>query len=54
MSLQFPERDPLFRPPVGCAGGEATALANHEKIPVGIYLNTMAFFTIYHTAGLWS
>jgi cycloeucalenol cycloisomerase len=29
---------------------QATALQNHEKIPLGIYLNTMAFFTIYHNA----
>jgi hypothetical protein len=33
-----------------CGPDEATALANHEKIPLGIYLNTMAFFTIYHNA----
>lgn len=33
-----------------CGPDEATAMANHEKIPLGIYLNTMAFFTIYHNA----
>jgi cycloeucalenol cycloisomerase len=33
-----------------CGPDEATALQNHEKIPPGIYLNTMAFFTIYHNA----
>ncbi len=32
-----------------CGPDEATALATHQKIPLGIYLNTMAFFTIYHT-----
>lgn len=31
---------------------QATALANHERIPVGMYLNTMAFFTVYHIAGV--
>lgn len=31
---------------------EATALTNHEKIPVGMYLNAIAFFTVYHTAAV--
>jgi len=33
-----------------CGPDEASALANHEKIPLGIYLNTLAFFTVYHNA----
>jgi cycloeucalenol cycloisomerase len=33
-----------------CGPDEATAMQRFEKIPVGMYLNTMAFFTIYHNA----
>jgi cycloeucalenol cycloisomerase len=33
-----------------CGPDEATALANHEKIPPSMYLNGLAFFTVYHTA----
>jgi cycloeucalenol cycloisomerase len=28
---------------------EATAAASFQKVPVGMYLNTMAFFLVYHT-----
>jgi cycloeucalenol cycloisomerase len=35
-----------------CGPDEATAMANGEKIPVGMYLNTMAFFTVYHNASV--
>ncbi len=31
---------------------EATALANFEKIPLGMYFNAIAFFIIYHTAAV--
>lgn len=31
---------------------QATALATHQRIPVGMYLNTMAFFTVYHIAAI--
>lgn len=31
---------------------ESTALANFEKVPLGMYFNTMAFFTIYHVASV--
>jgi len=31
---------------------EATALAEHKKIPIGMYLNTMAFFGVYHNAAV--
>ncbi len=31
-----------------CGPDEATALQNSEKIPLGMYLNAIAFFTIYH------
>lgn len=31
---------------------EATALKEFKKIPVGMYLNTMAFFTVYHIASV--
>jgi len=31
-----------------CGPDEATALANSEKIPPSMYLNAIAFFTIYH------
>lgn len=33
-----------------CGPSEAAALKNFEKIPIGMYLNTMAFFTVYHNA----
>jgi len=28
---------------------EVTALAEHKKIPIGMYFNAIAFFTVYHT-----
>lgn len=31
---------------------ENTALAEFKKIPVGMYLNAIAFFTVYHTASV--
>jgi cycloeucalenol cycloisomerase len=31
---------------------QATALENEERIPVGMYLNTIAFFTSYHIAAV--
>jgi len=31
---------------------EATAAADWQKVPVGMYLNTMAFFIVYHTAAI--
>jgi cycloeucalenol cycloisomerase len=31
---------------------EATAAAGFQKVPVGMYLNTMAFFIVYHTAAV--
>ena len=31
---------------------EATAAAEWKKVPVGMYLNTMAFFTVYHVAAV--
>jgi cycloeucalenol cycloisomerase len=31
---------------------QATALAAHQRVPVGMYLNTMAFFTVYHIAAI--
>lgn len=31
---------------------EATALAQHKKVPPGMYLNSIAFFIVYHTAAI--
>lgn len=31
---------------------EATALAQHKKVPPGMYLNSIAFFIVYHTAAV--
>jgi cycloeucalenol cycloisomerase len=31
---------------------EATAAATFQKVPIGMYLNTMAFFIVYHTAAI--
>lgn len=31
---------------------EATALAEHKKVPPGMYLNAIAFFIVYHTAAI--
>ena len=31
---------------------EATAAAAFQKVPIGMYLNTMAFFIVYHTAAI--
>jgi cycloeucalenol cycloisomerase len=31
---------------------EATALAQHKKIPLGMYLNAIAFFVVYHNAAV--
>ena len=31
---------------------EATALAEHKKVPSGMYLNSIAFFIVYHTAAI--
>lgn len=31
---------------------EATALAQHKKVPPGMYLNSIAFFIVYHTASV--
>lgn len=31
---------------------QATALETHQRIPIGMYLNTMAFFTVYHIASV--
>lgn len=31
---------------------EATALANYEKVPIGMYFNSVAFFIVYHTAAV--
>jgi cycloeucalenol cycloisomerase len=28
---------------------EATALAEHKKVPIGMYFNAIAFFIVYHT-----
>jgi cycloeucalenol cycloisomerase len=33
-----------------CGPDEVTALANHEKVPLGMYINGLAFFTVYHNA----
>lgn len=31
---------------------QATALAQHKRVPLGMYPLTMAFFTLYHTAAI--
>lgn len=31
---------------------EATALAEHKKVPLGMYLNSIAFFIVYHSAAI--
>ena len=31
---------------------EATAAASFQKVPVGMYLNSIAFFLVYHTAAV--
>ncbi len=31
---------------------ESTALAQHKKVPPGMYLNSIAFFIVYHTAAV--
>lgn len=31
---------------------EASAAASHRKVPVGMYLNSIAFFLVYHTAAV--
>ena len=31
---------------------QATALANNERIPPSMYINTLAFFTVYHIAAI--
>lgn len=31
---------------------EATALADHKKVPLGMYLNSIAFFIVYHSAAI--
>jgi cycloeucalenol cycloisomerase len=31
---------------------EATALAEYKKVPVGMYLNSVAFFIVYHTIAI--
>lgn len=31
---------------------EATAAATYQKVPVGMYLNAVAFFVVYHTAAV--
>lgn len=32
-----------------CGPDQATALESHQRIPLGMYFNTMAFFTVYHS-----
>ncbi|MBK7250980.1 MAG: hypothetical protein IPI06_08905 [Gammaproteobacteria bacterium] len=32
-----------------CGPDQATALARQQRIPLGMYFNTMAFFVVYHT-----
>lgn len=31
---------------------DATALAHYEKVPIGMYFNSVAFFIVYHTAAV--
>jgi cycloeucalenol cycloisomerase len=31
---------------------DATAAATYQRVPVGMYLNSMAFFLVYHTAAI--
>ncbi|MFT5574723.1 MAG: cycloeucalenol cycloisomerase [Bermanella sp.] len=31
---------------------EASALAQHKKVPLGMYLNSIAFFIVYHSAAV--
>lgn len=35
-----------------CGPDQATALAQHQRIPLGMYFNTMAFFLVYHTVAV--
>ena len=35
-----------------CGPDEATALQNNEKIPPSMYLNAIAFFTVYHNCAV--
>lgn len=47
MRYRFPEVT-LYLDSALLGPKEATALQEFKKIPVGMYLNTMAFFTVYH------
>ncbi|MBW2500426.1 MAG: hypothetical protein JRF61_24345 [Deltaproteobacteria bacterium] len=51
MRYRFPEVTLYFDSAL-LGPAEATALAASKKVPVGMYLNTMAFFIVYHTAAV--
>lgn len=51
MRYRFPEVTLYFDSAL-IGPAEATAAGLWQKVPVGMYLNTMAFFIVYHTAAI--
>ena len=51
MRYRFPEVT-LYLDTALLGPDEATAAGEWKKVPVGMYLNTMAFFIVYHTAAI--
>lgn len=51
LRYRFPEVT-LYLDSASVGPDEATALATHQKVPVGMYLNSVAFFLVYHNAAV--